>query len=46
MTGENGEVVEALARELGMEVGELPEEERERAGIEVMVIVGQDKLGD
>jgi len=46
MTGENGEVVKALAKELGMEVGELPEEERERAGIEVVVIVGQDKLGD
>lgn len=46
MTGENGEVVEVLARELGMEVSELPEEERERAGIEVVVIVGKDKLGD
>ena len=46
MTGEKGEVVEALAKELEMEVGELPEGERERAGIEVMVIVGQDKLGD
>lgn len=46
MTGEKGEVVEALARELGMEVSELPEGERERAGIEVVVIVGKDKLGD
>ncbi len=46
MTGEKGEVVEALAKELEMEVGELPEGERERAGIEVMVIVGQDKVGD
>jgi len=46
MTGEKSGVVETLARELGMEVGELPEEERERAGIEVVVIVGKDKLGD
>jgi hypothetical protein len=46
MTGEKSGVVETLARELGMEVGELPEGERERAGIEVVVIVGQDKLGD
>jgi len=46
MTGEKGEVAEALAEELGMEVGELPEGEREREGIEIVVIVGKDKLGD
>jgi hypothetical protein len=44
MTGNQGTVVESLAKDLGMEVGSLPEGEKVRDGIEVLIIVGKDKL--